>query len=105
MSQGDSEICAKQNGNLERHEASKIKDAQGTRDHVKHFASVVVCCRASTREVKRQAEQRISSLFIQDFALINTQRYEQGYMQTDMKGFGRTALERKTYEGPEKRRQ
>ena len=59
-----------QKGNLERHEVSKIEDRVQCQKCFKYqrpgetFVLVNACYKAFTEEVKKQAEQRISSRFI-----------------------------------------
>ena len=86
VSHQDSVIHAEQNDKLERHEVSKIEDrvqcqkCSRYRDQAKHFCGCGRMLKGITKEVKKQAEQRISSRFIMyvrgihDLALKNTQQ-------------------------------
>ena len=82
----DSESHAEQNGNLERHEVSKIEDRVQCRRCLRYQRPGETFCgcgrmlQGITDEVKKQAEQRSSSRYIMyvpgihDIALKNTQR-------------------------------
>ena len=66
----DSENHALQNGNLKRHEVSKIQDRVRCKKIFKYqrpgetFCTCGIVRQGITAEVKKQAEQRISSRFI-----------------------------------------
>ena len=79
VSHNDSEIHAEQNGNLKRHEISKIEGRVQCRRCLRYsrpgetFLRLWTYVASTTDEIKKQADQRISSRFIMyvlhDFAM------------------------------------